>query len=78
MAPSAEKIQILLRAALVANAFLEENLEKTLARAVHTMRRAHDLVVLLALPVALFPHPVFIAQLAQAVGEGLAPPGQIC
>ncbi len=45
--------------------------------AVHAMGGAHDLVVLPALPIALLPHAVFVAQLAMALGEGLSPAREI-
>src|SRR6185437_13903273 len=47
------------------------------AGAVHPVRRAHDLVVLPALPVAFFPAAVLVPQLAMTVGERLAQPGQV-
>jgi hypothetical protein len=42
-------------------------------RAIHAMRRAYDLVVLPALPIALLPRAVFIAQFTEPLGERLGP-----
>ena len=59
------------------DAALDVDLPTASTRAIHAMRRAYDLVVLPALPVALLPRAVFIAQLAEPLGERLAPPRQI-
>src|SRR5262249_3023835 len=47
------------------------------AGAVHAVGRAHDLVVLPALPVTLFPHAIFVAQFAESARERLTPAGEI-
>src|SRR5262249_44763643 len=59
------------------DAALDIDLPTASTRAVHAMRRAYDLVVLPALPVALLPRAVLIAQLTVPLGERLAPPRQI-
>src|SRR5262249_18790343 len=46
------------------------------SRAVHTVRRAHDLVVLPSQPIAVLPFAVFLTRLAVAVGEGFAMLGE--
>src|SRR5262249_31027009 len=60
------------------DAALDVDLPTASTRAIHAMRGAYDLVVLPALPVALLPRAVFIAQLTEPLGERLAPPRQIC
>ena len=53
------------------DAALDVDFPATGAGAVHAVGRAHDLVVLPALPVAFLPHAVFVAQFAMAISEGL-------
>src|SRR5690606_11505212 len=50
---------------------LDVDLPTAAARAIHTVSRAYDFVVLPALPVALLPHSVFVAELSVTVREGL-------
>src|SRR6516164_480149 len=59
------------------DAALDIDLPTASTRAIHAMRRADDLVVLPALPVALLPRAVFIAQFTEPLGERLAPARQI-
>src|SRR5690606_27303380 len=56
---------------------LDIDFPRTRAGAVHAVGRSDDLVVLPALPVALLPHAILVAQLAVAGRKRLATPGKI-
>src|SRR5262249_13780100 len=56
---------------------LDVDLPAARAGAVHAVGRTHDLVMLPALPVALFPHAIFVPKFAVPARERLAPAGEI-
>jgi hypothetical protein len=59
------------------NTTLDVDLPAAGTRAVHAVRRAHDLVVLPTLPIAFLLSAVFVAKFAMAVDERFAISGKV-